>query len=216
MNEIGPFALLAIAWWVFSLIGEARKQQQKKGQRRPPTPRAQLPRPEEPSWPELSPKPAHRGDPSQREGSKLEQILREMEWALDPSAREQRPTPQSRGGWDTGEEDVEEREALDSYVPEVASTEDFSNFERPEREVIVLGGDQEELQRRRMKYAEVRTKALTQADHDRFDARIRQPQPVAAVKADEPPSERMQRLRQAIVWREVLGQPVAMRGEERF
>ncbi|MDZ4673095.1 MAG: hypothetical protein SGI84_01495 [Gemmatimonadota bacterium] len=207
MGDIGPFALLAIVWWFFSLISEARKKQQGKG--RPPVGKARLPRPELPTQrPRLA-------DPSQREGSKLEQILREMEWALDPSVREQRPTPQSSGGWDAGEE-VEEVESLDSYVPEVATTEDFSNFERPEREVIVLGGDQEELQRGRMKYAEVRSKALTRADHARFDAEIRKPQQVAVVRPDEPPSVRMQRMRQAIIWREVLGQPVALRGEERF
>lgn len=210
MNEIGPFALLAIAWWVLSLIGEARKQQQRKGQGRPPSRRAQLPRPEPRAERPRLP------DASQREGNRLEELLREMERALDPMAREQRPAPTSSGGWDAGEEEVEEVESLDSYEPEVISTEDLSNFERPEREVVVLGGDQEELQRRRMKYAEVRTKALTRADHDRFDAEIRKPRPVVVVTADEPVSARMQRMRQAIVWREVLGPPVAMRGEERF
>jgi hypothetical protein len=137
-----------------------------------------------------------------------------MERALDPST--QLPEPVSQGGWNVGEEDVEDVESLDDVEPEVVSRENLSNFERPEREVVVLGGDQEELQRRRMQYAEVRSKALTRGDHDRFDAEIRKPQKVAIVDPGEPASARVLRLRQAIIWREVLGPPVAMRGEERF
>jgi len=208
MDEIGPFALLALVWWVMSLFGEAKKrQQQGKGRppvQRPAASRSQLP----PQRPTLA-------DPSQREGSRLEQILREMERALEQTTQVPAPEPEPRGSWDTGLEEIEEVEALDSYQPEVASHEDFSNFERPEREVIVLGGDQEELQRRRMNYAEVRTHALTKADHDRFDAKIRKPQVLAEVAQAPPPSARTERLRQAIIWREVLGQPVALRGEER-
>ncbi|MCL4865879.1 MAG: hypothetical protein KJZ47_08300 [Gemmatimonadales bacterium] len=211
MGDIGPFALLALVWWVFSILGEAKKRQQ-KGKGRPPVQRPSSPRAEVPTR-----RPAA-GDPSQREGSRLEQILREMERALDPMSQlpPPEPEPEQRGSWDTGMAEVEEVEALTDYRPEVASREDLSNFERPEREVIILGGDQEELQRRRMKYADVRSKALTKADHDRFDARIRQPQVVAAVAESPPPTARMARLRQAIIWREVLGPPVAMRGEERF
>lgn len=209
MGDIGPFALLALVWWVFSILGEAKKRQQ-QGKGPPPVPRPRASRPERP------PQRPTLADPSQREGGRLEQILREMERALEQTAQVPAPEPEQRGGWDTGMEEVEEVEALTDYRPEVASTEDFSNFERPEREVIILGGDQEELQRRRMKYAEVRSHALTKVDHDRFDAKIRQPQVVASVAEAPPPSARLSRLRQAIIWREVLGQPVALRGEERF
>ena len=66
MDEIGPFALLALVWWVMSLFGEAKKrQQQGKGRppvQRPAASRSQLP----PQRPTLA-------DPSQREGSRLEQ-----------------------------------------------------------------------------------------------------------------------------------------------
>jgi hypothetical protein len=205
MGDLGPFAILAIAWWLLSLFADGRRKQQRRGSRPPrPAPPRSVPPGERPSL----------GDPSQREGSRLEEILREMERALDPST--QVPDPVSQGGWDVGEADVEEVESLDDYEPEVVSREDLSNFERPEREVVVLGGDQEELQRRRTQYAEVRSKALTRADHDRFDAEIRKPQKVAIVDPGEPASARVLRLRQAIIWREVLGPPVAMRGEERF
>ncbi|HUG27235.1 MAG TPA: hypothetical protein VMK53_02980, partial [Gemmatimonadales bacterium] len=136
---------------------------------------------------------------------------------LEETSQQRQPTAEAEPSWDTGEEwEVEEAESrsLEQFEPEVRSMED--DFHRPEREVVVLGGDQEALQAGRVAYAENRNRALTAADHRRFDARIRAPQaPVPSVEADAPPDARLLRLRQAIIWREVLGPPIAMQDRER-
>jgi len=212
--EFGPLAILALVWWVFSLVTQGKK----KGQdRRPPRPGPPAPRgePEERL-------PAARGDATQQEGGRLEALMREFERAMEEASGVRRPAPgpvETPAEWDTGlespAEELEEIEALDAYQPEVVSQEDEANFYRPEREVVVLGGDPEELRRQRVQYAEVRTQALTKADHTRFDTRIRETSKVAIVDPGAPASERIKRLRQAIIWREVLGPPVSMRGGDR-
>jgi len=62
----------------------------------------------------------------------------------------------------------------------------------------------------RRRWAEEHNKALTEADHEAFDARIRkgqQKKPVAQAPT------RAHELRQMIIWREVLGPPVALRDD---
>lgn len=209
--EFGPLAILALVWWVFSLVAEGKKTKT----RRAPRP---LPPPAEPR----ERLPAARGDGTQREGSRLEELMREFERAMEEASGVRRPDatpPATTGGWDTGEESEDEEageevESLDAYQPEVVSHEDEANFERPEREAVALGGDWAEVQRQRVRYAEVRSKALTPSDHVRFDARIRQMPAPEVVDGGAPTSDRTLRLRQAIVWREVLGPPVALRGRE--
>ena len=64
--------------------------------------------------------------------------------------------------------------------------------------------------RRRIEAARRRDRALTKADHEAFDARIRQePADHTAVARRFTPAQ----LRDAIVWREILGPPVSEREE---
>lgn len=214
MGDLGPFAILAFLWWIMSAVMEGRKKQQQR--RRPP--RVELPVPLDPARkrPTASSPPAGL-DPSQAEGSRLEQILREFEQALEQSTTVAAP-PGKRGSWEAaeeGEEALEERASHDDYEPEVESLERLENFDRPEREVVVLGGDQDALYQSRMAYADIRSKALTKGDHAAFDARIRAPQTVQKVQADKATTARTRELRKAMIWREVLGPPVALRGMER-
>jgi len=212
---MGPFALLALVWWVFSIISEGRKRQAK---RRPPP--VQLPVPIDPARkrPPARPLPtrdAQGADPSQLEGSRLEQILRGFEQALEEAQTVKRDPAPTRGGWDAGEE-LEERGTHDDDAQyEVESLERLENFERPVRQDVAIGGNQEELYQSRLTWSESRGKALAGADHAAFDARIRQPHHVQTVQADKATTDRTRKLRQAIIWREVLGPPVALRGMDR-
>jgi hypothetical protein len=207
--EISPLFVLLVVWWLFGLLTSGKRGKQRRDQRRT-RPGASAPAP-------LPPARAEGADPTQQEGSKLERIMREFERALEETSQQRQPAPDAEPSWDPGEEwEVEEAESRshEQFEPEVRSIED--DFHRPEREVVVLGGDQDALQAGRMAYAENRNRALTAADHQRFDARIRAPQaPVPSVEADAPPDDRLLRLRQAIIWREVLGPPIAMQDRER-
>ncbi len=104
-----------------------------------------------------------------------------------------------------GAEEVEERESLE-IVPVVVPRE----LPAPAQSRVVVDSDQEAqaLVRRRYNEAEARNRGLTAADHRAFDALIRRkaPKPVAAAH----PSK----LRQALIWNEVLGKPVSMRDEQ--
>ncbi len=207
--EISPLFVLLVVWWLFGLLTSGKRGKQRRDQRGT--------RPGAPAPAPLPPARAEGADPTQQEGSKLERIMREFERALEETSQQRQPTADAEPSWDAQEEwEVEEPESrsLEQFEPEVRSMED--DFFRPEREVVVLGGDQDALQAGRVAYAESRNRAMTAADHQRFDARIRAPQaPVPSVEADAPPDERLLRLRQAIIWREVLGPPVAMQDRER-
>lgn len=207
--EISPLFVLLVVWWLFGLLTSGKRGKQRREQRRPRS-GPSLPVP-------LPPARAEGADPTQQEGSKLERIMREFERALEETAQRREPATGTEPSWDAAEEwEVEptESRSLEEFEPEVRSMED--DFHRPEREVVVLGGDQDALQAERVAYAEARNRALTTSDHQRFDARIRALQaPVPSVEADAPPDDRQLRLRQAVIWREVLGPPVAMRDRER-
>lgn len=205
MGEIEPLFVLLVVWWLFGLFTSGRRGRQKQQQRQRRVPPAHR-------EPEPAPRPsAGMPDATQREGSRLEEVMREFERALEEAAQPPLPRlPEPRPDWDA-EEEWQEEGSSEEREPEVRSLEE--DFVRPERKVVVLGGDADELQRRRVAYAESRNRALTAADHRRFDERIRTADagaviPVLAV------ADRTKRLRQAIIWREILGPPVALRDRD--
>jgi hypothetical protein len=138
-----------------------------------------------------APRAAH-GDASQREGEQLETLLRQLERTLGSGAgplgrRPDRPLPE--------EAEVRSLEA----EPEVA-----------EREPVDYDEAAEQIIARRRAVADARSGAQTGADHEAFDQRIRQePADKTATRATDP-----RRLREAVVWREILGPPAALRGDE--
>lgn len=206
--EISPLLVLLLVWWVFGLLTSGKRGQQRKQQRRlPPRQRPQVPAPGD--------APARAGgDGTQREGGRLEQILREFERAMEEAQQQRQPEPEAEGGWDAteeGDEEAEEARSLEQFEPRTRSMEE--DFHRPEREVVVAGGDPESLQQSRVAWAEDRNRALTLKDHRRFDERIRAPQ-VEEVDPAPAVSGRLRRLRQGIIWREVLGPPVGLHGRE--
>jgi len=77
----------------------------------------------------------------------------------------------------------------------------------PSEGVVNLDEEAETVIARRLAGAEARSKALSEADHLAFEERIRQ-QP-----ADHTATRRYtsRQLRDAVVWREILGPPVSFR-----
>ena len=135
--------------------------------------------------------PASGPDATQLEGSQLERLLRQLERAM-----EQGRLPPA--------EEVEERETLE-VGPTVESLE--TDVRRPERARVDQDDEAERIIARRAAAASARSGPLTRADHAAFDQRIRQePADHTAVRALTP-----QQLRDAVVWREILGPPVSER-----
>jgi len=173
--------VLGALWFLFNLISGLKRKS-----RPPAQPEARDP---------VRPAPWSQPDATQREGSRLEQVLREFERALEQGK-----------GPEYLEEDVEERESLESE-PEVVSLE--REVQRAPRREFTQDEDAEQLVARRITAASARDSARTKADHAKFDSQIRQePADHTATRAYTP-----EQLRHAVVWREILGPPVSIREE---
>jgi hypothetical protein len=195
--DFGGLVVMGIVWLLFSLLGRTR------GESGPRTRTgAQLPQPR--PHPPTARDPSLR-DATQREGSRLERLLRELERNLEQAGGGQGRTPARLPTPPLpDDEDVEERGSLE--VPErVVSLE--SEVRRPPRVEYDQDSGAEELVRRRIAAAEARSGPLRKTDHKAFDERIRQE------PADHTAVRRYTRaqLRDAIVWREILGPPVSER-----
>jgi hypothetical protein len=148
----------------------------------------------------VRPPPSFPADATQREGSRLEQVLREFERALDQAGptgrRASFPLPDA--------EAVEDRESLETE-PEVVSLE--RDVRRAPRQEFTQDEDAEKLVARRITAASVRDAARTRVDHIKPDNQIRQePADHTATRGYT-----AQELRRAVVWREILGPPVGER-----
>lgn len=195
--DFGGLVVLGILWMLFNLLGMG-----KKGAR--PKPRT------------LPPRPTGGGDPSQQEGSRLEQLLRELERNLEGVAGTQPPAgggrvivpqrtaPQLPSADDGEEEDVEDRRSLEEPA-RVVSLE--HEVDRPRRAVYDHDSEAAALARRRVEAARSRDRALSKADHKAFDARIRQEVADHTAVSRYTPEQ----LRNAVIWREILGPPVSER-----
>jgi hypothetical protein len=187
--EFNGLLVLAVVWFLVSLISRAGRK-------------SQTPQPRGPS-PRLPDSTLHQagGDPTQQEGTRLELMLREFQRALEDAGREGRPveTPGLRY------EEMEEGRSLE-VEPETTSLEDVVS--RPARRRVDQDDEAEQIEVRRIKAAAARDTARSPADHVVFDERIRQqPADHTAVRTYS-----AQQLRDAVVWREILGRPVSLRG----
>ncbi|MBA3258639.1 MAG: hypothetical protein H0T68_04120 [Gemmatimonadales bacterium] len=182
MDPIG-LLFLGFLWFLFNVL---RKSQ---GQTGPTPPSA----------------PPGTGDATQREGSRLEALFRELERTLGEGAG---PSGRPAGAPLPPAEEVENRETLETGV-EVVSLE--QEVLRPPRPRIDREERAEGIEAARVASAEKRSGALTRADHAAFDARIRQaPADATAVRALT-----SEQIRRAVVWREILSPPVSLREPER-
>lgn len=131
----------------------------------------------------------------------LEEFRRSMEEAERKARGEevvvlQPPTPV---------EEIEDRTSLEIEPVEASRPV----YRRPEPVAVDFDEEAEAVIERRLRWAEEQAKGLTPADHRAFDEQIRKPAPRPAA----PAPSRAQELRKMIVWREVLGPPVALRKE---
>jgi hypothetical protein len=193
--EFNGVLVLAAVWFLLNLISNARR----KPQRPPRGPREPLrPKP-------LPPSP----DATQREGHRLELVLRELQRSLEEAAGVERPPAIERPTALSlpPAEEVEERTSLE-IEPEIKSLEEPVN--RQVRQRVDRDEETADIEAERIRAAAQRDLPRTKADHAAFDQRIRQePADHTATKAYT-----RQQLRDAMVWREILGPPVALRGGE--
>jgi hypothetical protein len=190
--EFKGLLLFAAVWFVVGLIGRAgRKGATTKPQRQPQTRR---------------PVPQSSGtDATQQEGSRLELVLRQVQRALEEVDDTQFPLRQKEV---LGRRSRQSQEGRSLEVePEVASLE--TGFSRPGRKRVDQDDEAEGIEARRIKAAAARDVARSPADHTKFDERIRQ-EPAEHTAA---PGYTVKQLRDAMVWREILGRPVSLRGE---
>jgi hypothetical protein len=192
MDFDGWVYIAAGVWFLLSLLNKARTARD----REPPAPE-----PSTKPWPQRSARDP-RPDATQREGSRLQQVLRELERSLEQAGSTSRPVrfplPEA--------EEVEDRESLESE-PQVMSLE--QDVRRAARQEFTQDAGVEELVARRIKAASARDSARTKVDHVQLDSQIRQePADHTATRGYT-----AQELRRAVVWREILGPPVSIRGE---
>lgn len=193
--ELNGLVVLAAVWFLLSLLGKlGRKPQPPKEQGRT------MPTRHPPRQTTLGGRP--RGeDATQREGLRLEQVLREFQRALE-QAEPVVPPPTQRPTW--AEEEIEERESLE-VEPEVRSLEEV--VRREARQRVDQDDEAEQIELRRIQAAAARDATRTKADHAEFDKKIRQePADHTATRGYT-----AKQLRDAVVWREILGPPVSER-----
>jgi hypothetical protein len=180
--------ILGVLWVVMNLLTSRKK------------PPADPPVPREP----LSPASPSVPDATQREGSRLEMVLRQFERALEEA--ETGPLGRQAGHRLPDDEDVEERQSLERE-PEIVSLEE--EVRRPARREYTQDADAEQLVQKRISAAASRDTARTKAEHQEFDQRIRK-EPADKTAT---PGYTAKQLRDAVVWREILGPPVSERSE---
>jgi hypothetical protein len=205
--DLGPVVLLGLMWVVVNALRKAASGSSDKPRIPPGRPRPQPPRPPRPAGvrpdqTRVRTLPATTGlDATQREGMRLEALLRDLGRTLDQSAgpsgrAPDRPLPSA--------DEVEERGSLEG-IPTVRSLE--STPARRAQAVVNRDDEAERVVAGRIAAAEANAAPLTAAEFKAFETRVRQePADKTATRAYT-----VARLRQAVVWREILGPPVALR-----
>jgi hypothetical protein len=225
--DLSTLLFFAVLWMVFRAIGKA-------GRHGGPPSGPEQPDPERVSpWELIVRRSGAPGGPAGRQqGASLDDLFRQLQRTLEQAADARGKgsggiSPAPRGGSGIArradsaapprtpaaarlpvDDEVEERESLET-MPETVSLE--REVARPRRAVVDLEEGAADAEARRAALAAARDRALTPGDHAAFDARIRQqPADHTGVRGYT-----AQQLRDAVRWREILGPPVALRGEER-
>jgi hypothetical protein len=156
-------------------------------------------------------------DATQREGSQLEQLLRGLGRTLDQAGQQGKPPtgrtlPPSRPPTPARLPKAMKPATPASKGESPASTEGQSlelGPARGARAVEDLDDEAERVVQVRMAAAEANLRPLSETDHRVFEERIRQePTDKTAVRGYT-----SKQLRDAVVWREILGPPVSLRGD---
>lgn len=202
--DVGTALTLGFLWLLFSLFSGKKKyregQRPQAPQSRPASDtahRAQLPLPLPP--PSVGRVP--HADPTQREGFRLESLLRELAETLDQSSGPLGRAPDIRL---PSAEESEEGTSLETPARVVSRELPVT---REERLPVDQDDEAEQVEARRIAAADARSGPLTVADHFTFDQRIRrEPADHTATTGFRP-----EKLRQAVIWREILGPPLGLR-----
>jgi hypothetical protein len=104
------------------------------------------------------------------------------------------------------DEDVEDRESLETDPTVVSLEQEVSRVPRQE---YSHDYEAEKLVQKRITSAAARDRARSRADHLAFDQKIRQ----EPAEHTATPGYNTRQLRDAVVWREILGPPVSLREE---
>ena len=199
MTGVIVFAVVYAIVSIMAKVKQAAQKQQQDHQQQQQQARQQKrldqqrqPRRQQPRVQHSRSQPA--GD-TQAEALKLQDLLR----VLTETAGVPTPVPLPSA------EEVEERESLEAE-------EEIRNLEteerRPSRGVVDFDDEAEMIVQRRIREAQERDRALSKVDHQAFDSRIR-----AVADATRVARPKLDSLRRAIVWREILGPPVALRDD---
>ena len=153
----------------------------------------------------LPPSHSPRPDATQREGEQLEALLRHLEGGLGQTAPEQRTRPKTTVVVRRPAAPQPRSRTEPAAPPRDAGPEEVS-LERP----VDREAEAEAIERRREAAVAARNEALTDADHAAFEARIDAERAAGAAYA---PSRSLtpRQLREAFVWREILGPPAGLR-----
>lgn len=212
-DGVSGFVVLAIVYAVMAVIGKIKAgSQPRPGQ--PPVAEPK-PRPRQERLPGRQPVGTYaardatamrtvRAGNTQLEARKLEELLRVLgqnaeQRGQGPMGRRSAPIP--------GAEEVEEAQSLEVQA-RVTDLEALAP--RDERRVVDFDDEAEKIVKDRIAAASARNRTLNKADHLAFDERIRR---VAADKTAVATASR-KHLRDAIVWREILSPPLALRDRE--
>jgi hypothetical protein len=183
MGFEGLLALAAL-WFLLNLITKAGKTQSRPG---PPT--------RTPAQPRSLPSSL---DPTQQEGSRLELVLRELQRSLEEAAGVPAPQPAPP------EVQYQEEQSLEAE-PEIISLEE--GVHREARRRVDQDDDAAEIEVRRIQAAAARNTARESASRRIQDMEIKQePADHTATRGYT-----AKQLRDAVVWREILGPPVSER-----
>ncbi len=206
--EISPLLFLGFLWFLFNLLRGTKTESGQKPRRPPPRP--QPPKPSGPPSRRQQPLSVSTSlDPTQNEGSRLEALLRDLNRSLEQVGQAGTVDHAGRAEPDDGEEIEEERESLET-TPETVSLE--TPYRRPARKTVDYDEAANQLAAKRLAAVQARSGPQTVAGHRQFDERIRQePADHTAVKR----RYTGQQLRDAVVWREILGPPTALRDQDK-
>jgi hypothetical protein len=149
-----------------------------------------------------------RPDASQREGERLEELLRGLQGRLEQAgagARGKTTIVIKRPAAGPGPVRPRAKPARPRPA-EAAEPSEGASLEAP----VDREAEAEALERRRLEAVAARNEELTDADHAAFEARIREEDAAARTRTT---ARRLTpgQLREAFVWNEILGPPVALR-----
>jgi hypothetical protein len=193
---------IGVLWVILNLLGRKKRAPDMK-----PRPRTTQP---------PSTLPSSTGqDATQLEGMRLQDLLRELGKTLEDAAGSPRQPPTARKPPTGKRPPISARRP----APLVASEEGGSletasevrslegEVRRPQRAEVDSDDEAEAIVAKRIAAAEANLRPLSAADHRAFDDRIRkEPADATATQLSS-----MRRLRDAVVWREILGPPVSLR-----